>query len=596
MLMLARIHLAAGRADDARVAAETALGLARRSTGTLAEAEARLQLAEALRALGRATDAIAELDRAEALDGVGDVPALTWRLAFARGRALESAGRLDDALVQFLGAVESIERTRHLLASDRTRTGFLDDKREVYTALIRLLLRLGRSVDAFDVAERLRAEGYMALLARSAALARAPGTPIPAELVSRLRQLQQSLEDELSQAQGDRRGAALGSYRQAIREAEADWARAVAALTRAPGSSRPQVPDARTVRRHLGPRDALVQFVVGADATVAFVLTRRALNATVLPVAASDLRTRIELLRALVARQDSSEWEAPAARLDLELLEPLRRAGWLQGVTRLLIVPHAELNYLPFAMLRRETPGTARLLVEDFSLAVLPAATALVQGPRRVPPARTLLALAPARPRLPYARQEVEALGALFHASRREVLVGTQATEAQFKRAAGQYRIVHLATHGFFNRINPLFSGVDLEPGPGEDGRLQVYEILGLSLAADLVTLSACDTALGAGELTDLPAGEELVGLTRAFLSAGSRHVLATLWEISDEATASLMEEFYQASRARDSANALSVVMRRRLRAGGRPAHPYFWAPFVLVGTTSRAENVNRGP
>ena len=176
------------------------------------------------------------------------------------------------------------------------------------------------------------------------------------------------------------------------------------------------------------------------------------------------------------------------------------------------------------------------------------------------------------------------------------MLVGTEATESQFKQAAGRYRIVHLATHGFFNRINPLFSGVDLEPGPGEDGRLQVYEILGLSLAADLVTLSACDTALGAGELTDLPAGEELVGLTRAFLSAGSRNVLATLWEISDEATASLMGDFYQASRASDAADALSVVMRRQLRAGGRTAHPYFWAPFVLVGAAGRTETINRGP
>ena len=155
---------------------------------------------------------------------------------------------------------------------------------------------------------------------------------------------------------------------------------------------------------------------------------------------------------------------------------------------------------------------------------------------------------------------------------------------------------MHLATHGFFNRINPLFSGVDLEPASGEDGRLQVYEILGLSLSADLVTLSACDTALGAGELTDLPAGEELVGLTRAFLSAGSRHVLATLWEISDEATASLMEAFYRAARRQPSAEALAAVMREQIDRGGRGAHPYYWAPFVLVGSTTRTENINRGP
>ena len=97
---------------------------------------------------------------------------------------------------------------------------------------------------------------------------------------------------------------------------------------------------------------------------------------------------------------------------------------------------------------------------------------------------------------------------------------------------------------------------------------------------------------------TDLPAGEELVGLTRAFLSAGSRHVLATLWEINDRATAPLMEEFYRAARQRSPAEALASVMRRRLAAGGREAHPYFWAPFVLVGDSTgvAAETRPTGP
>jgi CHAT domain-containing protein len=205
----------------------------------------------------------------------------------------------------------------------------------------------------------------------------------------------------------------------------------------------------------------------------------------------------------------------------------------------------------------------------------------IAQDPRA--PSAVLLAMAPARPRLPFARQEVEALGRLFpgHAT---LALGADASETRFKRDAGRFRILHLATHGFFHRINPLFSGIDLERSGADDGRLQVYEILGLSLSADLVTLSACDTALGAGELTDLPPGEELVGLTRAFLSAGSRHVLATLWEVNDRATAAIMAEYYEAARSRSPAEALAQVQRRWAARAGGDGHPYYWAPFVLSG------------
>ncbi len=598
--LLARVHLAASRGEAAMASAREGLEAARRTGGTLLEADARHAVGDALRALGRPSEAVAESDAGASLTGVADVPDLVWRLQLGRGRALEALHRLDDALREYLASVETIERTRRLLATDRARSGYLDDKREAYGALLRLLLRLKRPADAFQVAERLRAEGYRELVMRSAALARTPAA-VPADVLERIRHLQRSIEHELRQTPTERRGTALTAYRDELRAAESAWAAAVDALTARAPWARPaastQAPTASAVRQRLAGSDALVQFVVDTDETVAFVLRRHAIHAEILPVSGRTLRTRVELLRGLLARHDSSEWQAPAERLDAELMEPLRRGGWLDGVTRLFLVPHAELNYLPFAVLRRRQPQGAQLLVEDLSLVVLPAATVLVQAHvTRAPAAGALLALAPERPRLPFARREVESLSALFPRERRSLLLGPAATEARFKHDAGRYRIVHLATHGFFNRINPLFSGVDLEADVAEDGRLQVFEILGLSLAVDLVTLSACDTALGAGELTDLPAGEELVGLTRAFLSAGSRHVLATLWEINDEATAPFMEEFYRVARGRPTAEALAQVMRRRLRGGGREAHPYYWAPFVLVGAAPGAETARVGP
>jgi len=134
------------------------------------------------------------------------------------------------------------------------------------------------------------------------------------------------------------------------------------------------------------------------------------------------------------------------------------------------------------------------------------------------------------------------------------------------------------------HKLNPLFSGIELEAGGGEDGRLDVHEILGLRLRAHLVTLSACETALGSGYFSEAPPGDDLVGLTRAFLFAGSPSVLATLWQVDDRSTLELMQRFYARLRNGDKATALAEAQRKLRNGNGRYRHPYYWAPFVLVG------------
>ena len=126
--------------------------------------------------------------------------------------------------------------------------------------------------------------------------------------------------------------------------------------------------------------------------------------------------------------------------------------------------------------------------------------------------------------------------------------------------------VLHLATHGQFNKLNPLLSGLELEADGIDDGMLQVHEVLGLRLNADLVTLSACDTALGSGHLAMVPAGDEFVGMTRAFLSAGSSSVVATLWEVDDRSSGKLMRRFYE------HLAAIDAPCRQGGRAGARTA------------------------
>jgi CHAT domain-containing protein len=167
------------------------------------------------------------------------------------------------------------------------------------------------------------------------------------------------------------------------------------------------------------------------------------------------------------------------------------------------------------------------------------------------------------------------------------MLIGSEATEGRFKQLAGDFRVLHLATHGYFNAANPLMSGLELEPDRNDDGMLRVHEILDLPLRADLVTLSACDTALGSGYFAELPVGDEFVGLNRAFLAAGSAAVMATLWQVDDRASVSLMKQFYGrlrvAGAARDAASALASAQRAQ-RGSRELAHPYYWAAYVVVG------------
>jgi CHAT domain-containing protein len=170
-------------------------------------------------------------------------------------------------------------------------------------------------------------------------------------------------------------------------------------------------------------------------------------------------------------------------------------------------------------------------------------------------------------------------------------LLGDAATESAFKNSADQYRVLHLATHAYFNKLNPLLSGLQLEPDETNDGLLEVHEILELKLGSDLVTLSACETGLGSGFFAEIPAGDDFVGMTRAFLQVGSAAVLATLWEVDDRSTVDLMKSFYRnldaAGAGRDKAAALADA-QRSLRTSDKYQHPYYWAPFVLVGVMNQ--------
>lgn len=578
-----------GQLDDAASEARQALDIARSTQARLLETEALYAMGEIARNATRYADSLAHFASGSEIVASTASPELSWRIDFGRGQTLEKLNRPEDALAAYLAAVKTIELVRSELREERFRAGYIEDKYQVYVALVELLLKLNRVSEAFSFAERLRARSYLELLNSGQPRIRSEAQrETEATLRSRIRLLQRQIEEESSKARPEQKRQVFQVFSKELTDAEHDYQNFHDDLLQtdtAYASVRAlQVPSTIEVQKQLPRGTALVEYVLAQDNLLVFVLTSDGLHATSVPIRSADMEARVELLRDLMLRKNTTEWQLPSASLYKILIDPIETAGWLHNVDSIYIVPHSKLHYVPFSALLRQTGKRFSALGDDYTLAYLPAAATLVN--RGGPPlgnANSVLALAPANTRLLFARQESQNISSFF-SKRRKVLVGTQATESSFKRLAAQYDVIHLATHGYFNKLNPLLSGVMLEKDAAEDGRLEVHEILGLKLNARLVTLSACDTALGSGYFSEVPAGDDLIGLTRAFLFAGTPSVLASLWEVNDRSAGALMHSFYGNLRQTDKATALARAQRSMRARGSAYAHPYFWSSFIMVG------------
>ena len=312
-------------------------------------------------------------------------------------------------------------------------------------------------------------------------------------------------------------------------------------------------------------------------------------------------------------------------------IEPI--LPWAAEGDILWLVPHDVLHYLPLHALQVE----GRSLAERNPVCYSPSASVMSYCHAKRKPARGggALVLGDSRPDmpLPFAREEARRVARLLGS---EPLLGSAAAKRKVVEAladeAGRQAVdvLHVACHGYFDPAEALKSGLVLAPD-GDGGTLTAEQIFGLQMRAELVTLSACESGVN-----ERRPGDELIGLTRALIYAGTPSVLVSLWRVDDLATALLMEQFYRAWRGgmgkapalqaaqcwlmrlpRDEALALVKTARdealaaHRLagsedarargwwaalaaryteiaemyRPGDRPfAHPYYWAPFVLVG------------
>lgn len=482
-----------------------------------------------------------------------------WLLLYDRGRIAAAEGDLPAALEFWRRAIQVIEEQRSTINTEASKIGFVGDKQAVYRALVSGLFAGNRYTEAFEFVERSKARALVDLLAAKKDFAVA--APNAEEISRLLAKVDQEEIDARAQTGAPAVRGAPASMR-ALKEQAPELGSLVSVST---------TPLAE-IQSRIAEDEALLEYYYDDSVLYAFVLMKDGLKAVKLD--GSGLESDVRAFREAIERAEGNSHEALGRRLYARLLLPIEPL--LAGKKALVIVPHGVLHYLSFAALR----GDADYLVDTYALRFLPSASVVRYLRSEGSPSRAgILAfgnpdLGDARYDLKHAQQE--ALAVVQMVPQSKALIRKEATEAAFRRFAAGFSYIHFATHGEFKSEAPLDSSLLLASDETSDGHLTVGKLYSMRIDANLVTLSACETGLG-----KVASGDDVVGLTRGFLYAGTSTIVASLWKVDDEATAQLMNRFYQGLTLGDKREALRQA---QLDTRKQYAHPYFWAAFQLTG------------
>jgi CHAT domain-containing protein/tetratricopeptide (TPR) repeat protein len=539
---------------------------------------------------------------AEALAGASAIVDSTspWTEALL-AEALIGLGRCDEAYAYLDDAIGRVESLRALTTGQRQELLFSAGTTWFYHLLVALQLQEGKVADAFATTELAKGRSLRGSLARNALAPESDGSPAERTQLAALEQRIVDLNRQL--ATGSSTAASGAARHQELVRARAALADFRARLASAADVEPPRLDPTLGVAalRDLG-QAVVLQYVVMGNNLVLFVAESPGsgaprLSAYTIAVPRRALKERITELTTALDRRDLRFPELSAALFDL-LLGPARSA--LRSAERVYVLPDEELWGVPFHALR--TPD-GKYLVETatISYATSLETVRLAQLRRRsASAAKTLLAVGignpygrPASARsamrgavldpIPEAEEEVRAIAALY-GSDGAVLTGSSVREELVKREAGRYDVLHIAGHGVTDAADPMFSAVVLgSPGAdrAEDGYLEAREIAALQLHASLAVLSACDTA--GGRMTS---GEGVIGLSWALLVAGCPTAVVSQWDVHSAATRDLMILFHQRIRAGDGPAAALRAAQLSLRKNRKYAHPFYWAPFIVMGAT----------
>jgi len=500
-------------------------------------------------------------------------------------------GKVDDAIRHFRKSTETIESVATGVPVEEMLTSYLGSGRhQFYEMLIELLIRDGRTGEALEQTERARARAFLQMIGNRRVGNRGADPSLVREADiqrRRIAAMDQSVRTAASKEDATLTKRELVAARHEyealmvrVKVSNPEYAALMSIETLPVDVIQSELPDGTT----------MIDYFVSSNGVHAWIIDRATLNHVRLPIDATELRRLTDWARQFSRGEDdleprgvrlvagSSGDAATADEAYAMLIAPLRAKIRHQ---RLVIVPHRELHYVPFAALHDAERN--RYLIEDYTIVYAPSATAwrFLRRPKPPVSSRALVLGDPAG-----------SIGSLDGAAREATLVAGRLGTTALLHADACERLIHdldpkvdllhIAAHARYDGANPLFSFIALAPeGEEYDGNLDAQEILAeVDLTGvNLVVVSACSTAVGKPS-----AGDEIVGLTRALLYAGTPGVLSTLWEIDDVATTSLMDAFYERFvSGLPAADALREAQLSMLR-GNVFRSPRLWAAFTLHG------------
>jgi CHAT domain-containing protein len=535
------------------------------------------------RALGRISEMFEENKWAE----------LYYRYFEIRGDISLSQNRFDDALNSFERSIDALEQLRGNIMVEY-RSKFVEDKQTVYEKMVDLCLEREVPKKGFHFAERAKSRALVELLAYRPDLSIRARDVKDSALVEELIALREQRETRLryginlisaNRKETQERVLQLQQEVQAIEEKitalwhqllihNADYARD-ASLWEVRAEALPS----------LSPGSILIEFFSIDNQWVVFLISSAgeeiSVQAIRLQITTREIENLLQRLRVnlgFIARSALPQVENLIQNAQ-GILQQLYRGLFaplvpLVGeVPNLVIIPHGPLHYLPFQALY----DGEHYLVEKHQVCYLPSASLFNDRPLNTKDAKETLILGHSfNGRLSNAVEEANQVAQLWNV---KANCEEEASPQFLLSQAENARLIHLACHGEFRSDNPLFSGLALE-----GGWLTTLDVFNVRLQASLVTLSACETG---GSVVG--GGDELFGLMRAFLSAGASSLLLTHWAVSDQTTALLMKNFYQALKSGISKGAALRSIQVQFLSSEEEnlkkfRHPYFWAPFFLVG------------
>lgn len=511
-------------------------------------------------------------------------PELKWQAFYQSGRLYEKSGDDSKAAGAYMNAVMIIEKIRGNLTVDEFKSKFLESKREVYDRLINVLLRNNKEEEAFRISEQARARAFYDILSNRKIDFRGsvPGDLVALEQEKRFEM--QKLYDLLQKIEnvtaGTMRGSEIDNVKESITRAQEEYEDIIRRIKLSnPAYADMVAPEPAGVEKlisALDDRTAALSYWVSDDNLIVWMITRKGSDARKIIAGSDYLASLTESARKAVQSNRPVEADQSLSALYNILIQPFNED--LAKYERLVIIPNGTLHFLPFQALKN---SEGRYLVEQFSIIYAPSASVyLLTNERSVPPGDNFMGVALSdvtvdnKPGLPGTDLELKNILALF--PRNISASGLSSTETFVKRNASGSNIIHFATHGTYNFRQPLYSCLLFPPGGEDDGRLNVWEVLEMKLNARLVTLSACETGLG-----NITGGDEITGLSRAFLFAGSSAVVVSLWSVADYPTSLLMTSFYRHLKTRPAGEALALAQREIMKTYPQPL---YWAPFVLIG------------